>query len=229
MQFQLLLKGLNDRDQRGKVMVEEQQTEEKQKDNGMMVSEEMYMTSGAHIGTRQKTADIKDFIYKVRNDGLYIIDIKKTDEKIKTAANLISKYDPKEVLAVSVRQYGQKPVRKLSEYTGIQILDGRFRPGTLTNPSSKGFLEPELIIVTDPLADQQALHEAKNIGAPVIGLCDTNNETKYLDLAIPTNNKGRRALALVYWLLTRAILKQQGKIKSYDEFKPTVEDFEAEI
>lgn len=210
-------------------MVEEQQTEEKQKDNGMMVSEEMYMTSGAHIGTRQKTADIKDFIYKVRNDGLYIIDIKKTDEKIKTAANLISKYDPKEVLAVSVRQYGQKPVRKLSEYTGIQILDGRFRPGTLTNPSSKGFLEPELIIVTDPLADQQALHEAKNIGAPVIGLCDTNNETKYLDLAIPTNNKGRRALALVYWLLTRAILKQQGKIKSYDEFKPTVEDFEAEI
>ncbi len=187
------------------------------------------MTSGAHIGTRQKTADIKDFVYKVRNDGLYIIDIKKTDEKIKTAANLISKYDPKDILAVSVRQYGQKPVRKLSEYTGIQILDGRFRPGTLTNPSSKGFLEPELIIVTDPLADQQALHEAKNIGAPVIGLCDTNNETKYLDLAIPTNNKGRRALALVYWLLTRAILKQQGKIKSYDEFKPTVEDFEAEI
>ena len=210
-------------------MIEEQQTEEKQKDSDMMVSEETYMTSGAHIGTRQKTADIKDFVYKVRNDGLYIIDIKKTDEKIKTAANLISKYDPKEVLAVSVRQYGQKPVRKLSEYTGIQILDGRFRPGTLTNPSSKGFLEPELIIVTDPLADQQALHEAKNIGAPVIGLCDTNNETKYLDLAIPTNNKGRRALALVYWLLTRAILKQQGKIKSYDEFKPTVEDFEAEI
>lgn len=210
-------------------MIEEQQTEEKQKDSDMMVSEETYMTSGAHIGTRQKTADIKDFVYKVRNDGLYIIDIKKTDEKIKTAANLISKYDPKDILAVSVRQYGQKPVRKLSEYTGIQILDGRFRPGTLTNPSSKGFLEPELIIVTDPLADQQALHEAKNIGAPVIGLCDTNNETKYLDLAIPTNNKGRRALALVYWLLTRAILKQQGKIKSYDEFKPTVEDFEAEI
>ncbi|MEA2055455.1 MAG: 30S ribosomal protein S2 [Candidatus Thermoplasmatota archaeon] len=210
-------------------MVEEQQTEEKQKDSDMMVSEETYMTSGAHIGTRQKTADIKEFIYKIRNDGLYIIDIKKTDERIKTAANLISKYDPKDILAVSVRQYGQRPVKKLSEYTGIQILDGRFRPGTLTNPSSKGFLEPELIIVTDPLADQQALHEAKNMGAPVIGLCDTNNETKYLDLAIPTNNKGRRALALVYWLLTRAVLKQQGKIKSYDEFKPTVEDFEAEI
>jgi len=195
----------------------------------MSIPEETYMTSGAHIGTRQKTADIKEFIYKVRNDGLYIIDVKKTDDRIKTAAKLLVKYDPKNILVVSVRQYGQKPIRKLSENTGIQVLDGRFRPGTLTNPNSKSFLEPELLIVTDPLADAQALHEAENIGIPVIGLCDTNNETKYLDLVIPTNNKGRRALALVYWLLTRAILKEKGKIKSYDDFKSTVEDFEAEI
>ena len=115
------------------------------------------------------------------------------------------------------------------ESTGVQVLDGRFRPGTLTNPNSKGFLEPELLIVTDPLADQQALHEAENVGIPVIGLCDTNNETKHLDLIIPTNNKGRRALALVYWLLTREVMKEKGKIKSYSDFKPTVEDFEAEI
>lgn len=203
--------------------------EEKKVEEGMSIPEETYMTSGAHIGTRQKTADIKDFIYKVRNDGLYIIDVKKTDERIKTAAKLLVKYDPKNILIVSVRQYGQKPIKKLSENTGIQVLDGRFRPGTLTNPNSKSFLEPELLIVTDPLADAQALHEAENIGIPVIGLCDTNNETKYLDIVIPTNNKGRRALALVYWLLTRAILKEQGKIKSYDDFKSTVEDFEAEI
>lgn len=203
--------------------------EEKKEEEGMSVPEETYMTSGAHIGTRQKTADIKDFIYKVRNDGLYIIDVKKTDDRIKTAAKFIVKYDPSNVLIVSVRQYGQKPIKKTSEYTGIQLLDGRFRPGTLTNPNSKGFLEPELLILTDPLADAQALHEAKNIGIPVIGLCDTNNETKHLDLVIPTNNKGRRALALVYWLLTRAVLKEQGKIKSYEEFKPEVEDFEAEI
>ena len=203
--------------------------EEKKQDTGMTISEETYMTSGAHIGTRQKTADIKDFIYKVRNDGLYIIDVKKTDERIKVASKLISKYNPKEILIVSVRQYGQKPIRKLSEHTGISVLDGRFRPGTLTNPNSKGFLEPDLLILTDPLADAQALHEAENVGIPVIGLCDTNNETKYLDLVIPTNNKGRRALALVYWLLTRAVLKEQGKIKKYDDFQPPVEDFEAEI
>ena len=208
-------------------MVKEEQ--ETQKDQDMMIPEETYMTSGAHIGTRQKTADIKEFIYTVRNDGLYLIDVKKTDERIKIVAKFLNKYDPASVLIVSVRQYGQKPIRKLAEHTGIRVLDGRFRPGTLTNPSSKDFFEPELIIVTDPLADAQALHEAKNIGIPIVGLCDTNNETKYLDLVIPTNNKGRRALALVYWLLTKAIMKEQGKIKSYDDFTPTVEDFEAEI
>jgi len=208
---------------------EKQEKEVTKKEEQMTIPEETYMTSGAHIGTRQKTSDIKDFIYKVRNDGLYIIDVKKTDERIKTAAKFISKFDPNSTLIVSVRQYGQKPIKMLSQHTGIQVLDGRFRPGTLTNPSSKGFLEPELLILTDPLADAQALHEAENIGIPSVGLCDTNNETKFLDLVIPTNNKGRRALALVYWLLTREILKQQGKIKKYEDFKPTVEDFEADI
>jgi len=211
-------------------LTEEKQNKEiKVETESMIISEETYMTSGAHIGTRQKTADIKNFIYRVRNDGLYIIDVKKTDQRIKSAAKFIVKYNLANVLIVSVRQYGQKPIRKLAEQTGIKVIDGRFRPGTLTNPATKGFIEPELLIVTDPLADTQALHEAKNIGIPVIGLCDTNNETKYLDLVIPTNNKGRKALSLIYWLLTREILKEQGKIKSYEDFKLTSEDFEAEI
>jgi small subunit ribosomal protein S2 len=210
-------------------MTKESSDDIEKKSINMMISDEIYMTSGVHIGTRQKTADMKEYIYKVRNDGLYIIDINKTDKKINIAAKFISKFNPENVLVVSVRQYGQKPIRKLSEYTGIKVLDGRFRPGTLTNPSAKGFIEPELLIVTDPLADSQALNEARNIGIPVVGLCDTNNELKYIDIVIPTNNKGRRALALVYWLLSRSILKEKGKIKSFEDFKPTVEDFEAEI
>ena len=211
-------------------MAEEKlEKEAKIENQGMILPEETYMTAGAHIGTRQKTADIKNFIYRVRNDGLYIIDVKKTDERIKNAAKFVAKYDPASVLIVSVRQYGQKPIKKLAEQTGIKVIDGRFRPGTLKNPNTKGFIEPEMLILTDPLADVQALHEARNIGIPVIGLCDTNNETKYLDLVIPTNNKGRKALALIYWLLTREILKEMGKIKSYDDFKLTAEDFEAEI
>jgi small subunit ribosomal protein S2 len=210
-------------------MAEEKPVEQEQPESTMLVSEEIYMTSGVHIGTRQKTADIKDFIYKVRNDGLYIIDVKKTNERIRNAAKLLARYDPSKVMVVSVRQYGQKPVQKLGEHTGIQVLAGRFQPGTLTNPNAKTFLEPEVIVLTDPLADVQALHEAKNIGIPVVALCDTNNETKYIDYIIPTNNKGRRALALIYWLMTRAILREQGKIASDEEFTASVEDFEAEI
>jgi len=206
-----------------------EEKEKKERETEMLVPEETYMTSGVHIGTRQKTSDIKDFIYKVRNDGLYIIDVKKTDEGIRNAAKFLAKYDPSKVLAVSVRQYGQKPIKKLGEHTGMQILEGRFRPGILTNPNSKDFFEPEIILLTDPLADIQALHEAENIGIPVIALCDTNNETRYIDLVIPTNNKGRRALALIYWLLAKEILREQGKIKSDEEFTATVEDFEAEI
>ncbi|MCK4416460.1 MAG: 30S ribosomal protein S2 [Thermoplasmatales archaeon] len=206
-----------------------EEKDEQERETKMLVSEETYMTSGVHIGTRQKTSDIKDFIYKVRNDGLYIIDVKKTDERIKNAAKFLAKYDPSKVLAVSVRQYGQKPIKKLGEFTGMQALEGRFRPGILTNPNSKDFFEPEIILLTDPLADIQALHEAENIGIPVVALCDTNNETRYVDLVIPTNNKGRRALALIYWLLTKEILKEQGKIKSDEGFTAAVEDFEAEI
>jgi small subunit ribosomal protein S2 len=194
-----------------------------------IASEETYMTAGVHIGTRQKTADMTKYIYKVRNDGLYIIDVNKTDERVRVAAQFIAKYKPENVLVVSVRQYGQQPIRKLGEYTNIQVLAGRFRPGTLTNPNARGYLEPELLIITDPLADAQALREARNVGIPVVALCDTNNETKHVDIIIPTNNKGRRALALVYWLLSREIYKVKGKIESYDDFQPEVEDFEAEI
>ncbi|MBS3748798.1 MAG: 30S ribosomal protein S2 [Candidatus Thermoplasmatota archaeon] len=194
-----------------------------------IASEETYMTAGVHIGTRQKTADMTKYIYKVRNDGLYIIDVNKTDDRVQVAAQFIAKYKPENVLVVSVRQYGQQPIRKLGEYTNIQVLAGRFRPGTLTNPNARGYLEPELLIVTDPLADAQALREARNVGIPVVALCDTNNETKHVDIIIPTNNKGRRALALVYWLLSREVYKVKGKIESYDDFQPEVEDFEAEI
>jgi small subunit ribosomal protein S2 len=194
-----------------------------------LATEETYMTAGAHIGTRQKTSDMKEFIYKVRNDGLYIIDVNKTDERIRAAAKFIAQYDPLSVLAVSVRQYGEKPIQKLSEYTGISVLPGRFRPGILTNPNAKGYVEPELLIATDPLADIQALREARNTGIPVVALCDTNNETKHIDIVIPTNNKGRRALALVYWLLAKALLIEKGKIASVDDFQVEFEEFEAEI
>ncbi|RLF42361.1 MAG: 30S ribosomal protein S2 [Thermoplasmata archaeon] len=203
--------------------------EEKKPEEQMLVPEETYLTSGVHIGTRQKTSDMMQFIYKVRSDGLYIIDIKKTDQRIRYAAKFLAKYEPENILVVSARQYGQKPIQQFAKHTGAIAIPGRFLPGTLTNPNSKVYLEPDIIVITDPLVDSQALQEAKNVGIPCIALCDTNNELRYVDLAIPTNNKGRRALALVYWLLAREFLKEKGKIKDYSEFTPKVEEFEAEI
>lgn len=205
------------------------ETEETRQKDALLVPEETYLTSGVHIGTQQKSADMKHFIFKVRNDGLYVLDIKKTDERIKAAAQFIARYDPKDVLVVSVRQYGQKPVKVFSKATGCRELAGRFVPGSMTNPTLGHFHEPSILLVTDPAADQQALKEGLNIGIPIVGLCDANNETKNVDLVIPANNKGRRSLAIVYWLLSREILKLRGTIKEDSEFTQTIEDFEATL
>ena len=205
-------------------------TETKSEETGpLLISEDEYLTSGIHIGTQQKSSDMKGFIYKVRTDGLYVLDIKQTDSRIRDAASFLATFDPEEILVVAARQYGQKPARIFAETIGSKAFPGRFVPGTLTNPELPQFSEPRVILITDPAADQQALREAVNVGIPVVALSDANNETKYVDLVIPTNNKGRRALATVYWLLAREFLKARGLLKSDNEFQRTIEDFEATL
>jgi len=196
---------------------------------GLLIPEDVYLTSGVHIGTQQKSADMKEFIFKVRTDGLYVLDVKKTDERIRVAAKFISRFDPERILIVSARQYGQKPAKVFGKTIGAKVTAGRFVPGSLTNPILPNFVEPEVLFVTDPAADEQALKEALNVGIPIVGICDANNETKYVDLVIPSNNKGRRALATIYWLLTREILKARGQVASDEDFKMTVEEFEASL
>lgn len=195
----------------------------------LLVPEDVYLTSGVHIGTQQKSADMKKFIFKVRSDGLYVMDVKQTDARIRAVAKFLARIQPDRILISSARQYGQKPAKVFAKTIGAKVFAGRFVPGTMTNPLLPEYLEPEVLLVTDPAADQQAVAEAMNIGIPIVALCDANNETRNVDLVIPTNNKGRRALACVYWLLTREILKEKGLMKSYDEFKLTMDDFEASL
>ena len=195
----------------------------------LLIAEDVYLTSGVHIGTQQKSADMKEFIFKVRSDGLYVLDVKKTDERIRVAAKFISRVEPARILIVSARQYGQKPAKVFGKAIGAMVVAGRFVPGSLTNPILPKFVEPEMLFVTDPAADEQSLREALNVGIPIIGICDANNETKYVDLVIPSNNKGRRALATVYWLLTREVLKARGQLASDEDFKMTVDEFEASL
>ena len=198
-------------------------------DEPLLVAEDLYLTSGVHIGTQQKSADMRKFIFKVRNDGLYVLDIKSTDDRIRVAARFLAGFEPSRILVVCQRQYGQKPARTFAKNIGAKSMVGRFVPGTLTNPRLPTYFEPDIIVVTDPSADQQALREAVNIGIPVVALCDANNDLKYVDLAIPANNKGRRSLALVYWLLTREVVKAKNIISRDDEFSLELDEFEATL
>lgn len=194
-----------------------------------LVDMDQYLSSGVHIGTRQKTGAMRSYVYRVRPDGLYVLDVRKTDERIRLAARLISKFEPEKVVVVSARQYGQRPVMKFGEVTGAKVSAGRFIPGALTNPSYKGYIEPKVLVLTDPLADEQPLSEAAEVGIPVVGLCDTDNETANIDLVIPTNNRGRKALALVYWLMARQVLKERGEISQDGEFGASLEEFETKL
>jgi small subunit ribosomal protein S2 len=177
----------------------------------LLIDLETYETHAVHIGTQQKSADMSTFIQEVRSDGLYLLDINITDTRIRTIASFINRYNVANVMVVSARQYGQRPARKFSEAVGAKSAVGRFIPGSLTNPALRSYVEPDILMVTDPAADQQALSEAVDSGLPIIAICDANNNLRNVDLVLPANNKGRRSLALIFWLLSREVLKLRGE------------------
>ncbi|HXQ48797.1 MAG TPA: 30S ribosomal protein S2 [Thermoplasmata archaeon] len=194
----------------------------------LLVPEETYLTSGVHIGTQQKSASMRRFVHKVRFDGLHVLDVRQTDKRIRLAANFLGRLPAEKILVVSQRQYGQKPVRVFAKTIGAVSFAERFVPGCLTNPNLAEYFEPKVLFVTDPATDQQALSEAVSIGIPVVGLCDVNNETRNVDLVIPANNKGRVALATVYWLLAREVLRARAT-GAEPEYTLSVEDFQAAL
>ena len=187
------------------------------------------LSAGIHIGTRMKTRDMDPFIYRVRPDGLFVLDVKKTDERVRVTAKFLARFEPPKIAAVAARLYGRDPVRRFCEVTGATPIIGRFIPGLFSNPLYPDRIEPGVVIVSDPRADVQAVKEASSIGIPVIALCSTDNEFRDVDLAIPTNNKGRRALAVIYWLLARQILRERGEIPPDGDMGLSVEDFEVKL
>ena len=195
----------------------------------LLIDEDTFLTCGVHIGTKQKSRDMEPYVHKVREDGLRILNVNLTSEKIVEAANFLKEQEPKDVLVVSARQYGWKPAKKFADTCGFRCIAGRFTPGRLTNPEMRTFIEPKIIILTDPAADAQAFREAINIKIPVIAMCDSNNLTNNVDLIIPGNNKGRRSLALIYWLLSREILRIRGELGVDEDLEETIDDFEAPL
>ena len=207
-------------------MEEEKTGTESEIKSSFLIPQEKYLETGIHIGTRFKTIDMKPFVFKMRDDGLYILDLRKIDERIREAAKIMGKYKPEEVLVIASRLYSGNAAQKFADLTGVGLMRGRFIPGTMTNVSLPNFREPKLLVVCDPKGEWEAIREASMTGVPVIALCDTDNNTAFVDWVVPSNNKGRRSLAIVFYILARELMMSQGKIKSYNEFDYRVEYFE---
>lgn len=220
-------------DEEIKEATEEEKTEDQTTptvaEEALLLPRDTLLSAGIHIGTRMKTGDMGQFIYRVRPDGLFVLDVKKTDDRIRATAKFLARFEPTKIVAAAARLYAQEPAKKFCEVIGATPVIGRFIPGLLSNPLYPNRIEPEVLIVSDPRADFQAVKEASSVGIPVVALCSTDNEFSGVDLVIPTNNKGRRALAVIYWLLARQVLRERGELPSDKDLPVTIEDFEAKI
>jgi small subunit ribosomal protein S2 len=198
------------------------------KEEQFLVPQDTYLKAGIHIGTKFKTKYMSKFIYKTRPDGLSVLNLQKINERIKVAVNLLAQFAPEDILIISRRENGWKSVKAFGKVTGCQFFAGRYPPGVLTNPELNNFMEPKVILVTDPWPDRNAIEDAIKIGIPVIALCDTNNQSNNLDLIIPCNNKGKKSLGLFFWILAREYLTKKDLIKKPEDMKETLEDFSEE-
>ncbi len=193
----------------------------------LLVPAELYRKAGVVFGTQICTKYMRQFTYKILPDGFYLLDVSKIDERLRVAANFLSKFDPQKIAVVSVRLYGQKPARMMCERVGCKAITGRVVPGIFTNPYLEYYMEPDVVLVTDPRTDKQAIIEASKVGVPVVAFADTDNKIENIDLVIPANNKGRRSLALLYWILTREILRNHGRLGPVDSLDVEYEAFMA--
>ena len=188
------------------------------------------LTTGIRVGTEVKTKFMIPYITQASPEGLYLFDLDITLNRIETAGKFIKKFDIEKVIVYSGRTYANTPIEKFCELTGARKMLGRFMPGTLTNPLLPYYSEPQLIIVSDPQVDAQAVAEATNAGIPVIGIANTDNVTSELDLVIPANNRGRKSLATVYWLLAHEILQDSKAVKyEIDDFETKTAEVEEEL
>ncbi len=190
------------------------------------LSEKTLLATGIRVGTLVRTKDMEKFISRTRPDGLRIIDLEKILSRIDVAAKSIARSDIKRIVVCSAKEYGKTPVEMFCSLTGAIPVTGRFMPGTFTNPLYPEHIDPELVIVADPMIDARAIEEASKVGVPVIAICDTDNVTSNIDLVIPGNNRGRRALATIFWLLARAVLVHSGALTPDQPMKHSIEDFE---
>ena len=198
-------------------MVEEQEQ--------LLTPLENFLKVGLHIGTKFRTTYMAPFIYKIRSDGLAVLNVKKINERIEIAAKFLALYTPEQILVVCRRENGWAAVKLFHKLTGIPVIVGRYRPGLITNSMLEDFKEIRVLLVVDPWPDRNVVMDAVRMGIPVIACCDTNNEANFIDLVIPCNNKGKRALGLLFYLIAREYLRARGAVKTDEDVAVPLEEF----
>jgi small subunit ribosomal protein S2 len=192
-----------------------------------LVPPELYKKAGVLYGTQICTKYMKRFVYKILPDGFYLLDVNAVDQRLRIAAKFLARFEPEKIAVTSVRLYGQKPAKMMCQYVGCKAITGRIIPGIFTNPHLEYYIEPDVVLVTDPRTDKQAIIEASKVGIPVVAFVHTDNKIEDIDLVIPANNKGRRSLELLYWILTREILREMGRLGPTEDLDVPYEAFMA--
>lgn len=197
-------------------------------EQSLLVPLDTYLKSGLHIGTKTRTKYMESFIYKIRPDGLSVLNIQTTNNRIEIVSRFLSHFKPEDILVVCKRENGWNAARMFSKMTGIKTYAGRYHPGVLTNAKHENFIEIKVILAVDPWPDKDAIKDAAHVGAVTIAFCDTNNESNYLDIVVPCNNKGKKSLGLMFWVIAREYLRNRGTIKDEKEMEFQLEQFMAD-
>lgn len=194
----------------------------------LLVPHDIYLKSGVHIGTKFKTKAMEKFIYKTRPDGLSVLNLQKIDERLRIGAKFLAQFEPEDILVICRRENGWKGARAFSKTTGVDVFVKRYPPGILTNIELETFIEKKILLIADEWADRNAVKDASKMAIPIIALCDTNNNTNNIELAIPCNNKGQKSLGLVFYILAREFLKIKGKLKDEKDMPLKLIEFTGE-